>query len=706
MSDPGRPTTPFATPPIAARRPHVVASPHGNREDEYYWLRDDSRQDAAVLAYLRAEDDHRKAALAHLGPLKRRLYEEIVGRIKQDDASVPYRKDGWWYYARYETGHEYPIHARRRGSPDAPEEVLLDVQAMAQGREYFAVDDLAVSPDGRLLAWAEDAVGRGQYVLRVRDLDTGEILPERIPNAEARVEWAADNRTFIYVEQDPQTLLGYRVRRHLLGTDPAADALLWEQQDESFYTDIGRSKDDRYLFIDTRSTLSSETWYADAADPALAFCVFLPREREHEYHCEHFDGRWIVRTNWRARNFRIVEVAFGDERRRDAWRDLVPHDPHGFVHGFDVFRSVLAVEERSGGLRRVRLRRWTAPAPAGAGTPATTDTIIPVDEPSGTMRLGDNEEVDSDVVRYEYTSLTTPRSTYDLDVATGTRTLLKREPVVGGHDPADYVNEFAWAEARDGARIPVSIVRRRSTPRDGTAPLLQYGYGAYGATQEPAFSVPVLSLLDRGFVYAVAHVRGGQELGRSWYESGRQFAKWNTFSDFVDATRWLVANRYADPRRVFARGGSAGGLLMGVIANEAPQDYRGIVSLVPFVDIVTTMLDETIPLTTNEYDEWGDPRQQRCYEHMLSYSPYDNLRRGAYPAMYVATGLWDSQVQYWEPVKYVARLRARRTNDAPLVLRVNLEAGHGGRSGRLQHYEEIAEEWAFLLDLASASPRV
>jgi oligopeptidase B len=686
------------TAPVAAQIPHQVESPNGSRSDEYYWLRDDERKNPEMLAYLNAENAHTDRMLAPIAPLKQQLFNEIVGRIKQDDASVPYRKDGYWYYTRYETGKEYPIHARRAGSMEAPEQVLLNVNEMAEGKDFFQVDEMEVSPDGKLLVWAEDEVGRRQYVLRFKDLATGAVLPDRIENAEPNMVWAADNRTILYVEKDPQTLLGYKVRKHVLGTDPKDNPLVWEQTDESFYTGVGKTKDDRYLVIGTQSTVSSEYWYADAADPKLEFKLFLARERDHEYQVEHFDGRWIVRTNWQAKNFRVVEVARGNEAKRDTWRDLVPHDPQGFVHGFDVFRRFMAVELRTGGVRRILLRPWKAPAVNAAR--GMRETFITADEPTYTMALGTNEEIDTDTVRYIYTSLTTPGTTYDLNTVTSERTLMKREPVLGDFDPANYVSEYVWATARDGAKVPVSIVYRKGTPRDGTAPMLQYAYGSYGLSMDPTFSISLLSLLDRGFVYALAHIRGGQEMGRAWYEDGKLLKKMNTFTDFIDVTRYLVAQKYADPKRVFARGGSAGGLLMGAISNLAPQDYRGIVTLVPFVDVVTTMLDESIPLTTNEFDEWGNPKQKPFYDYMLSYSPYDNLKRQDYPAMYVQTGLWDSQVQYWEPAKYVARLRQMKTDDNLLVFRVEMEAGHGGKSGRFRRFEEVAEQYAFVVSEA------
>jgi oligopeptidase B len=677
-------------PPIAAANPHEVTSPHGTRVDEYYWLRDDDRSDASVLAHLAAENAYKDSMLAHVRPLKDRLYAEITGRIEPDDTTVPYRDRGHWYYSRYAAGAEYPVHARKAGTLDAPEQVILDLNVMADGREFYEVAALEVSPDGRLLAFAEDTVGRRQYTLRFKDLASGELLPDVIGNVEASIAWAADNRTVLYIEKDPQTLLGQKVRRHALGTDPRLDPVVFEEQDESFYVDVGRTKDGRYLCIYSLSTVSAEQRYADAADPALEFRVIVPRERDHEYSADHLDGRWIIRSNWLAPNFRLIEVPVGESADRSRWRELVAHRDDESLDGFDVFRGFLAVEERSGGLRRLRIRSWDG----------SREFDLAADEAASVVELGDNEEIDSNTVRYLYTSLTTPVRTYDYDVSTGERTLLKEQSVLGGFDVSSYAPEYLWAPARDGERVPVAIVHRKGVRRDGTAPLMQLGYGAYGLSSDPAFSLSTVSLLDRGFVVAIAQVRGGQELGRRWYDAGRLLEKRNSFHDFIDVTRYLVAEGYADPERVFAVGRSAGGLLVAAVANLAPQDYRGIVTAVPFVDVVTTMLDETIPLTTNEYDEWGDPAEQRFYEYMLSYSPYDNVARQAYPAMYVSTGLWDSQVQYWEPAKWIARLRRLKTDENPLLFRVNMEAGHGGKSGRFRAYEERAEEFAFLLDRA------
>ncbi len=677
-------------PPVATMKNQVVRSPNGDRVDEYYWLRDDKRSDPEVLAYLRAENAYKDAVLAHLKPLEQRLYGEIVGRIKQDDASVPYPQRGYWYYRRFATGAEYPVYARRKGSPGGPEQVMLDLAEMARGHDFFDIGAVEVSPDNQLLAYAEDTVGRRQYTLRFRDVATGRLLPDALPNVEASIAWAADNRTVFYIEKDPQTLLGNRVRRHVLGTDPKSDAVVHDEQDESFYVDVGTTKDGRYVCIYLQSTVSTEQRCADSADGKHEFRTLLPRERDHEYHADHHQGRWIIRTNWLAPNFRLMEVPVADCSDRGKWREILPHRHDAFMDGFSVFRDFVAIEERSGGLRQVRVRSWDG----------AQDAHVASDEPAFVTALGDNHEFDSDVVRYTYTSLTTPLRTYDFDVKSGSRRLLKQEPVLGDFDVSRYVTEYLWAPARDGAKVPVALVYRRGFRRDGTAPLLQHGYGAYGSSSDPHFSSARLSLLDRGFVFALAQVRGGQELGRDWYDQGRLLSKRNSFDDFVDVTRFLVKEGYADPKRVFASGRSAGGLLMGAVVNQAPQDYKAIVTQVPFVDAVTTMLDESIPLTTNEFDEWGNPKEKKFYDYMLSYSPYDNVERKAYPAMLITTGLWDSQVQYFEPAKWVARLRRLKTDDNLLVFRVDMEGGHGGKSGRFQRYRETAEGYAFLLDQA------
>jgi oligopeptidase B len=689
-------------PPVAARKPHQVVSPNGSREDEYYWLRDDQRQDPEMLAYVKAENAYADTMMAHTKPLEEKVYQEIIGRLRQDDSSVPYLMNGYWYYKRFETGKEYPIYARRPQRPPAgtipAEEILLNVNELARNQDFFEVGDIAISPNSRLMAWAEDTVGRRQYVVKVMNLADHSLYPIDMSNVENNIVWAGDNQTFFYIEKDPETLLGFRVRSHDIASanhkDVSKDPVVWTQDDQSYYTQLYRTKDENYLVIHTQSTVATEVWYADAHAKKPEFKLFLRRERDHEYQVEHANGHWIVRTNWQAKNFRIVSVAKGAEGDRTQWQDVVAHRDDAFVDAFDVSKRFLTIEEHAGGLRKLRIRPWAS------GSAADQDIYVTADEPSYTMALDVNREFDSEKLRYTYTSMVTPRTTYDYEFSTGKRELLKREPVLGGYDPANYSTEFGWATARDGAKVPVSIVYRKGTPKNGTAPLLQIGYGSYGATYDPEFSYLYPSLLDRGFVIAIAHIRGGQEMGRAWYENGKLLHKTNTFNDFIDVTRWLAANKYSDPKRAFALGRSAGGLLMGAIANLAPQDYRGIVAGVPFVDVVTTMLDETIPLTTNEFDEWGNPKEKPYYDYMLSYSPYDNLGAHDYPAMFVHSGLWDSQVQYFEPTKYVARLRARRTGNSLVVLRTNMEAGHGGKSGRYEHFREYAEQYAFILDQA------
>ena len=692
--------------PVASIRPHTVASPHGARTDPYYWLRDDTRQDPEVLAYLNAENAYKEQQLAAIKPLENKLYGEIIARLKQDDATVPYRKHGFWYYARFEPGKEHPIFARRKGSPDAPEEVLLDANERALGTDYYQIGSVEVSPNSERLAFSEDTVGRREYRLCFKNLGSGEILKDLISGVESDIAWANDNATVLYVEKDPETLLGLYVKKHRLGEDPKHDALVFAQADKSFYTGITKSKSERFIFLHMESTVSSEWRYADADDPSLAFRVFLPHERDHEYQIEHLDDRFIIRTNWRASNFRLMQVPIGESQDRDRWRDVVAHRDDTFIEDFDVFERFIALTVRSGGLKKISIKpmSWDGAAGTARRTPLPTSLRTPQffiasDEPAYSMSISDNPELDTNLVRYSYSSLTTPTTIYDYDVTSGQRTLLKRDPVLGDYDSANYQTEFLFAPARDGGRIPVSIVYRKGFERNGTAPLLQYAYGSYGLSMDPAFSSARLSLLDRGFVYAIAHVRGGQEMGRAWYDDGRLLKKRNSFTDFIDVTQELVAKRYAAKDRVFAMGGSAGGLLVAAVANLSPEHYRGIIAQVPFVDVVTTMLDEGIPLTTNEYDEWGNPADARSYGYLLSYSPYDNVRAQPYPAMLVTTGLWDSQVQYYEPAKWVAKLRTHKTDSHPLLLHVEMEAGHGGKSGRFQRNRETAMEYAFMLAL-------
>lgn len=676
-----------ATAPVAAQRPHEVKAPHGaTRQDEYYWLRDDTRQNAEMLDYLKAENAYADAMLASQASLRDTLYEEMVGRIKQDDSTVPYLEDGYWYYVRYEDGKEYPIHARRQGSMDATEEVLLDVNQLAEGKGFYQAAGLEVSPDGSKLAFFEDTSGRRQYTLRVRDLGTGTMLPDSVPGLSGSGVWSADGSTIYVVENDPVTLLTTRVKAHRLGAEAATDAVVYEEKDPTFYMGLGKTRSEQYICIGVQSTVSSESRCTDAAKPG-EFRVIAPRERDFEYSADHLDGRWVIRTNWNAKNFKLMQAEGDAVFDRAQWVDLIPHDEAVLIEGFQLFKGFMAIDQRAKGLSSLRIRLAD-----GSEQPVASD------ESAYTMGLSVNAEPDTDWLRYSYTSMTTPMSTYELNIRTGERKLLKEQPVLGGFDKANYLTERLWAPARDGVQIPVTVLYRKGFQKDGSAALLQYGYGSYGASMDPYFSSSVLSLVDRGMVYAIAHIRGGQEMGRAWYEDGKLLKKMNTFNDFIDVTDYLVKQGYAAPTRVSAMGGSAGGLLMGAVANLAPDKYRAIVSQVPFVDVVTTMLDASIPLTTNEYDEWGNPEDPTYYNYMLSYSPYDNLQAKAYPAMYVGTGLWDSQVQYFEPAKYVARLRAKKTDSNALIFRVNMEAGHGGKSGRFQRLKESAEQYAFLID--------
>lgn len=692
-----------ATPdaPDAQRISHRVTAPFGaSREDVYYWLRDDSRQDKAVIDYLNAENAYTDALLTPLEGFKQTLYDEIVERIPKDDVSVPYQHRGYWYYSRFSEGFDYPIIARRVAHEDATalsilalneagdfteEEVVLDENVLAEGKDFFNVGAVAVSPDTRRVAWAEDDNGRRQYRIRIKDIASGEIIEEGPAGVSGNIVWASDSAAFLYIENDPETLLTTRVKRHRLGEALSDDVLLYEEEDHTFYLHLTKTRDERFITLIHLSTDTVEMRYTDAANPAT-LTPLAPRETGLRYQADHFAGRWIVSTNADgAENFKLM-TAPTDCSSRTAWQEWLPYDPAVVIEDIELFEGVMAISERSHGLERIRLLSDTG-----------EQHYVEADEEVYSMGLGVNPDPSSRWMRYGYTSLTTPSTLFELNLETGERRQLKQQQV-HAYDASRYKAERRWIKARDNTDIPVSIVYHRDTPLDGTAPLYQYGYGSYGACMDPGFSASRISLLDRGVIYAIAHIRGGGEMGRQWYNGGRLHNKQNTFSDFVDVTRGLVTLGYADPARIAAAGGSAGGLLMGAIANQAADEYRVLEAHVPFVDVVTTMLDPSIPLTTNEYDEWGNPEQQDFYDCILAYSPYDNVVEQAYPAMYISTGLWDSQVQYWEPAKWVAKLRDRNQSEAPLVFRVNMEAGHGGKSGRFKRFEEVAESYAFVLD--------
>jgi len=680
--------SPALAAPTAPKRDHPVSGPAGDRNDPYYWLRDDTRSKPEVLDHLRAEHAYFEAGFAPLKALQQRLFAEIRARVKEDDSSVPVFDDGYWYYRRFETGQQYPIIARRKANMTAPEQIILNGNERASGHSFYQIGGTEVSEDGSILAVAEDFIGRREYVLRFKNLTSGQWLAEEIRGTSGDVVFADDNRTIYVVDKDPTTLLPFRVRRHMLGTPFEKSETVYEEKDNTFGTDVSRSKSDRYIVISVGSTLTTEIRMGSAADPRANFQVYLPRERGHEYWVDDAGSQFVILSNRDAQNFQLLSAPVEIPANPAHFKPLLAHRADALLQGFEVFADRLAVSERSGGLRRIRM----LPLNGGSGE------LLGADEPAYVMEIDETPDLLSGKLRYEYTSMVTPPTTYELDFNTGKRTELKRETVIG-YDQSQYATEFRFAKVRDGAQVPVWLVYKKSTLLDGSAALFQYAYGSYGSTEDPVFDASVISLLDRGFVYAVAAIRGGQEMGRQWYEDGKLLKKKNTFNDFVDVTDFLVRERYAARDKVFAMGVSAGGLLMGAVVNQAPERYRGVIAHVPFVDVITTMLDESVPLTTGEFDEWGNPKDKIAHDYMLSYSPYDQVKRQDYPAMLVSTGLHDSQVQYFEPAKWVARLRELKTDDNPLLFKVNMEAGHGGRSGRFNALEETAEDYAFMLGL-------
>jgi oligopeptidase B len=695
---------PDPTPPLAKIVPTSLEKHEDVRTDNYYWLR--KREDPEVIDYLEAENAYTDAMMAHTEGLQETLFDEIKGRIKQTDSTAPYRRGDYHYYTRYEEGKEYPIYCRKHETLDTPEEVMLDVNALAKGHGFYAVGGLAVSSGQNLLAYAADAVGRRIYTIHVLDLSTGELLPDTISEVTANMAWAEDNKTLFYAKQDPTTLRYHRIYRHRLGDDQrratlgrhgASDTLIYEETDETYSCTIHKTKSRRYLMIRSHQTLSTEYRCLEADEPEGTFRVLLPREREHEYAVDHLATRsgdhFYIRTNDRAKNFRLVKAPV-DAPSREHWQEVVPHRDDVLLEGFELFQDHLVVIERKLGLIQMCIQPWNS----------TDLHYLDFGEPAYLAYASNNYEQETSILRYAYTSMTTPHSVYDYDMVTHKKTLVKQQEVLGGFEAKNYCTERLWATAGDGTKVPLSIVYRKglvceSPARDGSHPLLLYGYGSYGHSMDATFSADRVSLLDRGWVYAIAHIRGGQELGRAWYEDGKLLNKKNTFTDFIACAEHLVREGYTVPDRLFAMGGSAGGLLMGVVTNARPDLFQGIVAAVPFVDVVTTMLDESIPLTTSEYDEWGNPNDKTFYDYMLSYSPYDSVEAVDHPNLLVMTGLHDSQVQYWEPAKWVAKLRAFKTDAKRLLLRTKMDAGHGGVSGRYKRYKETAFIYAFLLDL-------
>ncbi len=680
-----------STAPIAAQVPHVVSSPHGDRDDPYFWLRDDERKDPKVIAYLNAENDYYDNYRNDYTELTNALEQEIIARVKQDDSSVGYIKGDYRYSTHYEAGKEYPIYIREAVVEDGfgPAEVMLDVNELAEGEVFMQVGNWQVSPNQQLLAYLVDNTGRRQYELRIRDLTTGQDLDDQLTGLSSALAWAKDNKTLFVIENDPQTLLSTRVMKHAIGQPADAAELVYEETDNTFYMYVNNTTDGEYVVISLHQTVSNEMRVLSADNPDGEFTVFAPRERHLKYSADHFAGRWIIRTDWNAPNYQMMQVAHDAIGTKDNWQQLIEHSESVFIQDYEVFSNYLVLNERSDGLRRLRVLPW-ADLSQGKLIDAAEDAYV--------MSFERNVEQDTNELRYSYSSLTTPDTIYAYDMSNGTQKVLKQTEVPN-YDASLYATARSWATAGDGTQIPVSLLYKKGYKQDGTAPLYQYAYGSYGSSSDPYYRSTIFSLVDRGFVFAIAHIRGGQEMGRDWYEHGKLLHKKNTFTDFIDVTKHLVAENYVAHDQVFAMGGSAGGLLVGAVANMAPELYRGMVAHVPFVDVVSTMLDESLPLTTNEFDEWGNPKVKAYYDYILSYSPYDQVSAQEYPALLVTTGLHDSQVQYFEPAKWVAKLRAQKTDMNPLMFKTNMTAGHGGSSGRFARLKERAEEYAFILNL-------
>lgn len=689
------------SPPIAQRIPYVIKSPQGNRPDDYYWMRDDNSKTKRpeILAYLNAENAYTLAVTAPLRELEAKLLAEMRGRIKEDDETPPSFDMGYWYSTRFAAGAEYPLYLRQAGSPDGPSpnsvvETMLDGPALAKGKPFFSIGSVDVSPDNQWLAWTDDVTGRRISTLRFKNLRTGEVLPDTIPGVLESVAWSLDNKTVFYIQQDPVLLQTGPVYRHELGTPIASDVLVYNEPDLTLSTSVATSSSREMIIISMEGFDTTELRVIPAHRPMESPAVLLPRTPGVRNYVDHLDGRWVIRTNEGARNFKLVEAPRGAASDRAKWTVIIPDRPETSLDQFALFVGAIAVAERAAANSVVRVIPWGAkPACATAFEVASSETAF-------SMSLGANSDPLLKSVRVQYTSMITPRTIMDVDFATGARTVRKVQPVIG-YDSAQYDTARAWAPSRDGKRVPISLAWRKDRyAKDGTAPVYLEGYGAYGISTDAEFSSNQVSLMDRGFLLAQAHIRGGADLGQDWYEDGRLTHKQNTFNDFIDVTDYLVAQKFGASHKIFATGGSAGGLLMGAIANQAGDKYRAIGLHVPFVDALTTMLDETIPLTTNEWTQWGDPREAAAYACIGSYSPYDNIAHKPYPAMIVTTGLWDSQVQYFEPAKYVAKLRAMRTDVNPFIFRINMDAGHGGNSGRFERLKQIALEYAFFIDLA------
>ena len=679
--------------PQAAKKPQILEIHGHQRIDNYYWMRD--RDNPEVIDYLNQENQYLKDQLAYTEAFQKDLFEEIKGRIKEDDQSVPYFKSGYFWYARYEKGGEYPLYCRKADSLENTEEVFLNVNELAEGESYYNVGATSTSPNQNLLAFAVDNVGRRIYTIYFKDLLTGEILKENIPNVTGNLVWAADNKTLFYSKQDPETLRANQIFKHTLGTDPSTDKLIFEEFDEEFSCHIGKSKSEEYLFIQSESTISSEIRFLESANPSGEFKILQERIPYLEYGADHYGDYFWIRTNEQAQNFKLVKAPISSPSKEN-WEDVIAHRETVLLEDFDLFSHFLVTQERSNGLVQILIKPWDGSA----------GHQLEFDDETYTAWISTNPEFNTDLLRFGYNSMVSPSSIFDYHMSMKTKILLKQQEVVGGYDSSLYQSARIWAKAADGVMVPISLVYKTELFNpDGKNPLLLYSYGSYGFSSEAYFSSSRLSLLNRGFVFAIAHIRGGEDLGRHWYEDGKMLKKRNTFTDFIACAEHLIQESYTSPEHLYAMGGSAGGLLMGAVMNMRPDLFKGMIASVPFVDVVTTMLDESIPLTTGEFQEWGNPKDQEYYDYMLSYSPYDNIEKKNYPNLLVTSGLHDSQVQYWEPTKWVAKLRELKTDQNLLLLHTNMEAGHGGASGRFNSLKELALEYTFLFHLENLVPK-
>jgi oligopeptidase B len=687
---------PAIKPPVAEKVPHELFN---KRTDNYFWMRLSEEQKNAtkpdeqttnVLNYLNAENAYSKAVLKNTEELQKKLYDEITGRIKKDDESVPYFDNGYFYYNKYSAGSEYPVYFRKKGTLTAQEEVLLDVNKLAAGKSYCSVTGLSVSRDNKLLTYGVDYVSRRRYTIMFQDIQSGTLLPDKIENTTGQSVWAADNKTLFYVTKDKETLRSDKILKHKLGTAAETDLQVYNEKDETFSVSLSVTKSRKFILINSSQTLTSETRYVEASKPDTEFKVFEPRTVNHEYNIDHSGSEFYIRTNAdSASNFKLMKTGEGKTEKAN-WKEVLPYKKDVLLEGFELFDNWLVTEEKIKGLSNLRIINKSD----------GKEHNLDFGEEAYTASININPNSNTDLLRYSYSSLTTPASVIDYNMISKEKKLLKEDEVLGGFNKTDYESKRLWAKATDGTMVPVSIVYKKGFVQDGKAPLLLYAYGSYGISTDPGFRSAILSLLDRGFVYGLAHIRGGSEMGRYWYEDGKLLKKKNTFTDFNDCAQYLVNEKYTSSEKLFAMGGSAGGLLMGAILNMRSDLYKGVIAAVPFVDVVTTMLDETIPLTTSEWDEWGDPRKPEYYDYMLSYSPYDQVKEMNYPNIIVTTGYWDSQVQYWEPAKWVAKLRDLKKDKNKLVMDCNMVAGHGGASGRFERYRITALEYAFILDLA------